>query len=498
MSDEFTPYEASVGEIHKAMQQGDVTSQELVSYYLERIKKYDDSGPELTSIVTVNENAEERAAELDAELSENGLTGVLHGIPILVKDQAETEGLITTFGSSGFSDYVPSEDAEIIKKIKNEGGIVLAKTNLPDWAASWFTYSSALGETKNPYALDRDPGGSSGGTAAGVAANLGTIGIGEDTGGSIRVPASCCNLFGIRVTTGLISRTGLSPLLELQDTAGPIARSVEDLARLLDVLVGFDSNDRRTGAVSKKYTDSYLNHLNPDALEGVRLGVLRGAFGDDNSPKSAPVNDVVEDSLKRMENAGATLVDPVSIPDLQERIQKTSLYLLQSKSDLNTFFESREKAPVDSLRELVDNGDYHNKLDLLTDVVEGPDDPTNDSAYWEKVSAQQELQREILYTHAEHNLDALVFPNVQVVPPTREELQSGIDTAAYPTNTVIGSQSSCPAISIPAGFTDAGLPIGVELLTTPFEEPKLIELAYAYEQTADPREPSDITPELTE
>jgi Asp-tRNA(Asn)/Glu-tRNA(Gln) amidotransferase A subunit family amidase len=498
MSDNFTPYEASISEIHEAMQQGDVTSAELVNKYLERIDKYDNSGPELTSIITINQNAEERAAELDVELSENGLTGPLHGIPVLVKDQAETKDITTTFGSKAFTDYIPSDDAEIIKNIKNAGGIVLAKTNLPDWAASWFTYSSALGETKNPYALDRDPGGSSGGTCAGVTANLGTVGIGEDTGGSVRVPASCCNLFGIRVTTGLVSRTGLSPLLELQDTAGPIARTVEDLARLLEVMVGFDSEDRRTGAVSKKNTESYLNHLNPDALDGARLGVLRDAFGDDNDPRSAPVNNVVEDALAMMENVGATLVDPVSIPDLEKRVQETSLYITQSKSDLNSFFENRENAPVDSLQDLFDARDYHDKLDLLVDIVDGPDDPTEDSTYWENVSAQQEFQREILYTHAEHDLDAMIFPDVQVIPPTREELQSGINTAAYPTNTVIGSQSSCPAISIPAGFTDDGLPIGVELLTTPFEEPKLIELAYAYEQAVDPREPPELTPELTE
>jgi Asp-tRNA(Asn)/Glu-tRNA(Gln) amidotransferase A subunit family amidase len=493
---EFTPFEATIAEIHEAMHRGEITSEALVRRYVERIEAYDRDGPELTGIVTVNPDAIEEAATRDEAFAEGGPTGPLHGVPVLVKDQAETAGIRTTFGSEAFSEYVPEENATIVENVKDAGAVVLAKTNLPDWAASWFGYSSVLGETKNPYALERDPGGSSAGTAAGVAANLGTVGIGEDTGGSIRVPASCCNLFGIRVTTGLISRTGLSPLVERQDTAGPIARIVEDLAQLLDAMVGYDPADRWTGVARERSGGSYTDHLDPTALEGARLGVLRDAFGDEADPDAAPVNGVVEESLTALEAAGAELVDPVSIPDFDERLDETALYTLQSRHDLNEFFESRADAPVDSVREIHETGTYHEGLDLFEAIADGPEDPTESPAYWRKVAAQEELRREIVYLHAEHDLDALVFPDVQVVPPTRERLQSGVDTATYPTNTVIGSQSSCPAVSMPAGFTDEGLPVGVELLGTPLDEPRLIELAYAYERAAEPREPPATAPPL--
>lgn len=497
MPDTFNLVETTVAEIHEAMQEGDLTSEELVKQYLARIEAYDRNGPELTGIVTVNPDATERAAELDKELSENGMIGPLHGIPILVKDQAETANIPTSFGSTAFNNYVPNEDATVVTKLKESGAIVLAKTNLPDWASSWFGYSSVLGHTKNPYALDRDPGGSSAGTGAGVAANLGTIGIGEDTGGSIRVPASCCNLYGIRVTTGLVSRTGLSPLVKRQDTAGPMARTVEDMARLLDVITGYDSDDKWTGTTTlAEFEGTYTDHLNRDALDGARLGVLRDAFGD--GPDATPVTETVEDALKTMEDAGAELVDPVEIPELEEQIEETSLYVLQSKHDLNEFLATRDNAPINSVEEIYESGSYHELLDLFEQIAEGPADPTDEPTYWRKVAAQESFQRDIIYIHANYDLDAIVFPTVQIIPPTQERLQSGISTAEYPTNTVIGSQSSCPAVSMPAGFTDEGLPVGVELLGAPYAEPRLIELAAAYEMQAKTRQPPESTPELAE
>ena len=497
MGDTFELVETTVAEIHEAMEAGEVTSEKLVKQYLERIEAYDRNGPELTSIVTVNQDATEQAAELDQKFSESGMVGPLHGIPILVKDQAETADIPTTFGSTAFEDYVPNEDATIVKKLKEAGAVVLAKTNLPDWASSWFGYSSALGQTKNPYALNRDPGGSSAGTGAGVAANLGTIGIGEDTGGSIRVPASCCNLYGIRVTTGLVSRTGLSPLVKRQDTAGPMARTVEDMARLLDVIVGYDPDDRWTGAATlSQIKGSYTDHLNQNALDGARLGILRDVFGD--GPNATPVTKTVEDALERMEAAGADLIDPIKIPNIDEQIEETALYILQSKHDLNEFLATREDAPMGSVEEIYESRSYHELLDLFEGIAKGPTDPTDEPEYWRKVAAQESLRRDIVYAHADNDLDAIVFPDVQVVPPTQEELAEGISTAEYPTNTVIGSQSSCPAISMPAGFTDEGLPVGVELLGTPYAEPRLIELAAAYEATSDMRRSPESAPELSQ
>ncbi|XVH33545.1 amidase (plasmid) [Haloferacaceae archaeon DSL9] len=493
--------ETTIDEIHEAFESGTLTSAALVERYLDRIRAYDRAGPELNSIITVNPNAKDEAAELDRRYDEEGaFVGPLHGVPVLVKDQAETEGITTTFGSVAFEEYVPEADATAVAALREAGAIVLAKTNLPDWATSWFAYSSALGRTKNPYALDRDPGGSSSGTGAAVAANLGAVGIGEDTGGSIRLPASFNNLFGIRVTPGLISRTGMSPLVNSQDTAGPMARTVTDIARLLDVLVGYDSADPFTVANELARVDgTYLDHADRNGAEGARIGVLRSAFGSDGDEEAAPVNDRVADAIEAFRDVGAEIVDPVEIADLDAHLEKTSLYLLQSKRDLNAFFAAREDAPVDSVDALVESGSYHELLDLLEGIADGPTDPESDPEYWEKVAAQEIFKRAILTTYAEHDLDAILCPDVQVLPPKADEIESGaIGTLTFPTNTLIASQSGCCAISCPTGLTDDGIPVGVELIGKPFDEPTLLGLASAYEQRAEPRSPPETAPPLSE
>ncbi len=350
----FDPTEATVEAVHEAMRAGDLTSRELVGYYLDRIDAYDRTGPELNSIVTINDDARERAAELDEAFAEEGVVGPLHGIPVLVKDQAETAGLRTTFGSAVFDDYVPEADAAVVARLKRAGAVVLAKTTLCDWAASWFGYSSAVGRTKNPYALDRDPGGSSAGTGAGVAANLGAVGIGEDTGGSIRLPAGYCNLFGIRVTTGLISRAGLSPLVSRQDTPGPMTRTVTDMAHVLDAIVGYDDADEWTGTTAAVPDRPFTDCLDADALDSARVGVLRWGFGDDDDPEAAPVTAVVEDALATVADAGATLVDPVEILGLGQKLDETSLYTLQGRRDVERFLAERD-VPADTPRNLPDS-----------------------------------------------------------------------------------------------------------------------------------------------
>jgi len=491
--------EATVDGLQDAYESGAATAQEVVEQYLDRIEAYDRNGPELNGIVRVNPGAMERAAELDRTLDETGeFVGPLHGIPVLVKDQAETADIETTFGSIAFEEYQPTEDARIVRNLRDAGAIVVAKTNMPDWASTWFGFSSVLGRTKNPYALDRDPGGSSSGTAAGVAANLGTIGIGEDTGGSIRLPASFTNLFGIRVTTGLISRSGLSPLVRFQDTPGPLTRTVRETAQLLDVLVGYDPDDEFTAATELAHVDgSYTNHLDADGLDGVRLGVLRDAFGADDDPRCAPVNERVGDALDEMVNQGAELVDPVSIPELDRFIDESMLYVLLSKYELNEFIGSRPDPPVDTIEEVDESGQYHELLELFKDIVrDGPDDPETVPDYWAALVEQERFQRTLLNVFAEHDLDAIVCPNVQTLPPTAEALRAG--EWSPPINPLIASQTRCPAMSVPAGLTDDGLPVGVELIGNPYDEATLIEMAYAYEQAADPRVGPETAPALSE
>lgn len=484
MSEDFNVVETTIDEIHEAMEDGDLTSEELVERYIERIEEYDHSGPKLNGIVTINEEAVDRAAELDEEFEENGPVGPLHGIPVLVKDQAETEGITTTFGSEACLDHVPDEDATIVSEVKEAGGIVLAKTNLPDFASAFFGYSSAIGQTKNPYDTGRDPGGSSSGTGSAVAANLGTIGISEDTGGSTRVPAANCNLYGIRPTTGLISRNRHSPIVPRQDTPGPMARTMTDMTKLFDTLVGYDPKDDWTGAVSQTDVESYTDYLNEDGLEGARLGVLRQAFGDDDDPRGAPVNKVTESALETMEEAGAELVDPVSINDMDEQIEDTVVYASYATLVLNEFIAERD-IPYNSVDEIYEADAYHEDLDLIKAIADYDAVPEEDPDFWRKTVGQESLRRDILETFAANDLDAIVFPNVRVIPPKISELGDRYTTANYPTNTPIGSQSQCPGISVPGGLTDDGLPVGVEILGMPYDEHKLVEMAYAYEQVTD-------------
>jgi amidase len=339
----FRLEEATIDDIHAAFRSGELTCRRLVEMYLARIEAYDKNGPELNAIITVNPKALDQADDLDSSFGRDGeFVGPLHGIPVLVKDQAETAGIRTTFGSVAFEGYVPEEDATAVRRLKEAGALILAKTNLPDFATSWFAYSSAGGETKNPYDLERDPGGSSSGTGAAIAANLGAVGIGEDTGGSIRVPSSFDNLVGVRVTTGLISRKGMSPLVVFQDTAGPMTRAVKDAAILLDVLVGHDPEDPFTAAATlARDAGGYADGLSEGNLRGARIGVVREAFGLDGDPDSGQVNRVVEGALEAMRGAGAEIVDPVSVPDLQHFIGVTSLYLSQSRYDIDNFLAKR-------------------------------------------------------------------------------------------------------------------------------------------------------------
>ena len=482
----------TVDVFHDHLQRGELTIEAVVSAYLDRIERYDKAGPELNAILTVNDTAIERARRLDAEL-EGEIPRPLYGVPVVIKDQATTAGLRTTFGSVAFTDYVPAESATVVDRLEDAGAIILAKTNLPDFAAGFVGYSSAGGQTRNPYDLSRDSGGSSAGTAAAVAADFALVGVGEDTGGSIRVPASFCNLFGLRVTTGLISRAGMSPLVAEQDTPGPMCRTVDDLARLLDVIVGFDPADEATAIHAQWSGESFVEALNEAALEGTRIGVLRTAFGERDEPRVSAVNSVVEEALGTLEAAGATLVDSVEIPELETFLDDTSLYGLVAKRDLNQFFDGLDESPVDSFEELYEQGAYHEALEHIETIAAAPADPTTDREYWWRLARQAAFRQAIEYTLAEEDLDALAFPDVQVLPPEYEGYHTGeLTRADVPTNTFIASQSGCPAISMPAGFTEDGLPVGLELLGARLSDRRLVGFAAAYEAVAEPRRTPDL------
>ncbi len=490
-------FETTVPELLDAYQSGETTVREAVDRYLRRIEVYDRNGPEINSVVTTNPNAEQEAERLDRSLQETGrLSGPLHGVPVVIKDQAETKGIRTTFGSEAFADYVPDRDAEVVRRLKDAGALILAKTNMPDWATSWYGCSSAAGRTKNPYDLDRDPGGSSSGTGAAVAANFGLVGIGEDTGGSVRVPSAFNNLFGIRVTPGRISRTGLSPLVPLQDTAGPMCRTVGDLALVLDVLVGYDPEDPMTAINERNPAeDRFSTQIGMDGLRGKRIGVLRSCFGDDGDPEFAPVNRAVERSLKTLEARGADLVDPVSIPNLESHLEDSSLYLIQSRDVLNQFIAGRD-VPVGSFDEIMETGQYWSGNELLEPIFDGPENPDEHPDYFRAIEARQRFRRDLMDVFARNNLDAIACPDVQIIPPTWKDVEAEKwGTFSFPTNTLIASQSGFCALSMPAGLGE-GVPVGLELIGKPMHEASLIAMAHAYEQAAQPRRIPESTPRL--
>jgi Asp-tRNA(Asn)/Glu-tRNA(Gln) amidotransferase A subunit family amidase len=378
----------------------------------------------------------------------------------------------------------------VVRRLEAAGAVILAKTTVADFTASWFSYSSVSGDTRNPYALDRDSGGSSAGSAAGVAANLGCVGIGTDCGGSIRLPASFNNLVGVRSTTGLVSRAGSSVLIVMQDTIGPLARTVADAAAVFATLVGYDPEDPYTAAAA---IGDHGGGANPAGLAKARIGVLRTTLEADDGTEAAAVAGVVESALAAMREAGATLVD-VAIPELPAWLEATSLYRARMRTDIDAFLAARPTLPVRSLREIHKRGLYDGRLDLIGIAVDGPDDPASDVDVLRRHVAREEFTRMLVNVLAGGRLHALAFPSVNAVAPWRDG--PAPSTLTFPTNTLIASQADMPAISLPAGFTPDGFPVGLELLGKPYDEATLFRLGLAFEREVACRRPPLSAPEL--
>ena len=481
---DFIIEEATIGGIQRAYRAGRLSARALVNAYLKRIKRIDQGGPTLNSVVVTNGGALAQAAALDDAYARHGrLQGPLHGIPVLLKDNIDTCDLPTSYGSVAFAAHQPARDASVVARLRAAGAIVLGKTSLPDFATSWWAYSSRSGETKNPYDPARDPGGSSAGTGAAIAANLACVGLGTDCGGSVRVPASHCNLVGIRSTPGVVSRAGSSPLVSWQDTVGPMARTVRDAVTVFDAIAGYDPQDSLSvnyaiARAPKRYTEA----LDRDGLKGARLGLVTNALGADGDVHAAPVNALVRAAVQSMTACGAR-VEEVQIADLALHLRDTSMYVNCSRHDLDAFLGAQRDAPMRSLRQLYEARQYHPMLDLFEACLAGPELPEYDPQYFRRLAAREAFQRQIVNLMAAQRLDALVFPDVQIVPPTRAQLDARVwTTLTYPTNTLIASQAWLPAITVPAGFAGERLPVGLELMGKPYDEATLFRLAYAFEQ----------------
>lgn len=397
---------------------------------------------------------------------------------------------MTTYGSAVAKNNVPDEDAFVVTKLKEAGAVILGKTTMAEWAAVWFSANGATDYefTKNPYNLGHDVGASSGGSAAAVAANFAILAVAEDTGGSIRVPASFCNLVGIRATPGLVSRTGFCPLIKVQDTPGPVARTVTDCTLMLDCMVGFDPQDEFTGfaataaAMGLPKGGSYAANLEegPENIKKAKIGVVRQRFGPDSNPYCKAVNTVVSEAMSKLHNAGTTFVD-VHIENLDHYLSYTQTYLLRSRSDINSFLATKPHLPQD-IKDIMPKDPPKPYLDLVCEIAHGPLDPMDDPTYVDRLLQRDEFKRKIDCLIVSLGLDALTLPDVQVPPPRFEDATNGrFEEDGFPTNTFLASQTRLPAVTVPAGFTDDGLPVGIQFIGLEYQEQHLLELARGVE-----------------
>jgi Asp-tRNA(Asn)/Glu-tRNA(Gln) amidotransferase A subunit family amidase len=483
----FELLEATIPQIQAALTTGIVTSRDLLSMYLTRIEAYDKRGPALNSISVVNSKAFDEANALDAERRAGVVRGPLHGVPIILKDNYETIGMQTANGSLALAGWIPPDNAFQVKKLRAAGAIVIAKSNMHEFAAGVTTVGTLFGATRNPYALDRNPGGSSGGTGAAIAANFATVGMGSDTCGSIRIPAAQNSLVGIRGTQGLSSRSGIIPRSHTQDIGGPIGRSVTDVAIVLDATVGYDPTDSQTAASIGNIPKSYTEFLQLSGLRGVRIGVLTNLLAID--AEDTEVASVVRASVNETKSLGAEVVD-VAIPNLEGLLKAGNGIIQQDfKFDFNAYLEAHPTAPVRSLEEVLALKKYHPSLQQnLTgsQMVKSLDT----KEYLQLVVARRSLQETILKAMADNRLDAVAYPPIRRKANLIGEPQLGN------TNCQLASISGLPSIVVPAGFTPDGLPVGLELLGREWSEPQLIKFAYAYEQATKHRRAPSSTPPL--
>jgi Asp-tRNA(Asn)/Glu-tRNA(Gln) amidotransferase A subunit family amidase len=480
---EFDVTEKSIAELQDALTSGRVTSRDVVTRYLARIEAYDRGGPRLNAIIAVNPRAIADAEALDRERREKGVRGPLHGIPIVIKDNFETADLPTTGGSIALAGFMTGRDAFQVKKLRDAGAIIIAKTNLHELAAGITTISSLGGQTRNPYDPARNPGGSSGGTAAAVAASFAAAGMGSDTCGSIRIPAAFNNLYGLRVTPGVSGRSGVIPLSHTQDVAGPLARSVADLVTMLDVTVGEDPGDAVTVAGRGHVPGSYRAALDRDALRGKRIGLLKNLVED------GEVADINRKALQAMKAAGADVVEEITIPGLEDLLRDSSAIPHEFKFDLMDYLAHFPNAPVHSLGEILARGGYDKALENTFRTRERPEARDTDAS--RRARVRREATRALVFTTMEEmKLDALAYPPTQRKPAITGEPQSGLS------NCQLSASAGFPAMSMPAGFTSDRVPIGIELLGRPWEELKLLSIAYAYEQAVQPRRAPLATPPL--
>lgn len=492
----FDVVEASIADIHAALRAGRVTCRGLVERYLRRIDAFDKNGPAVNAIVLVNPRALAEADALDAAAAKGGALGALHCVPMIVKDNFETARLQSSNGSLTFEGYVPAADAFQVARIKAAGAIVLAKSNLAEWAFTPNeTVSSILpGYTKNPYALDRVTAGSSGGTAAAVAASFGAAGLGSDTGNSIRGPSSHQALVGIRSTMGLTSRAGVFPLSLLADIAGPMARSVADATAVFQVVVGEDANDAATAVARGRTIPRYVEALDRAALRGRRIGVLRQAYERDTTDPE--IVQVFMTAIEDLRRAGAIVVDPATVDGLDEIRRVPGMAACQGfKYDINGFLAARKgRVPVDDLAAIVKGGKFHPTVQRrLEQAEQGPALGPDTAECKAEMEYRERVRVAVLALMDGQKLDALVYPTWSNPP----RLIGDLNTPGGDNSQFFSPTTGFPSVQVPMGYTRGGLlPAGITFFGRPWSEATLIGVAYAYEQATRHRRPPPSTPPL--
>ena len=484
--------ELSITELQQGMQSGKYSARELVEKYSHRISDIDKKGPALASVIEMNPDAEQIAAALDRERKEKGPRGPLHGIPILIKDNIDTnDRMMTTAGSLALVGAKPARDAFIAQKLREAGAVILGKTNLSEWANFRSTKSSSGwsgrgGQTKNPYSLERNPCGSSSGSGAAVAANLCAAAIGTETDGSVVCPSSANSLVGIKPTIGLVSRAGIIPIAHSQDTAGPMARTVSDAATFLTAIAGADPRDEATNARRGQPVMDYTRFLDKDGLRGMRLGIARKHFGFNER-----VDKLMSDLLDEMKKLGAVLVDPADIPTTGKfDDSEFEVLLYEFKADLNAYLAGLgPQAPVRSLKDIIAFNEKNRDREMPyfgQDIMEKAQakGPLTSKAYLQALNKNHLLTRTqgIDFIMRKHQLDALIAPTGGPSWPT-DWLNGDHFAGGYSSASAVAGY---PHITVPAGYV-FGMPVGLSFFAGPYSEGKLIKMAYAFEQATKAR-----------
>ena len=461
--------ELNVSRYHEALRAGKITTEKLVAYYLERIDQYDKKGPKLNAIISVNDKALEEARAIDEMFRKGGMTGKLHGVPVILKDNVDTSDMITTGGSLSLSGNRPEHDAPIVEKLKKEGAIIIAKSNLHEFAIWGETISSILGQTLNPYDLTRTPGGSSGGTGSAIAADFGIIGIGTDTINSGRSPASANTLVGLRPTIGLIDKKGVIPYSKTQDALGPITRTIEDAALALEVLT--DSKEIYTDYHDKKDLSSF------------NIGILCHFFG--KAKEHEETNKAVKDMIELMGKNGAKVIQIDDQIDSDYLVNEVSVHLYDLKDHLNEYLkELPVESKVHSVEDILASGLYHEGI--KQNLIKASSLSTESDEYFQRLEKRKQVQEKLNSMMDQYEVDVLVYPH-------QKQLVCKVGSSQLERNGVLASVTGFPSMCIPAGFSspnkDApiGVPIGMEILGRPYSEALIIEFAYSLENLSSKR-----------